>query len=135
MSALGQKQTLQHVRPMSALPPKADIGTQSGNVRFVPKADIERSIRLPRRCAKVRIAGRAIPSDFAVLRGSNSGSLSDIHRDPPSSLVSGFAAEIDLAGVARIRAQKQKAMVDPITSAIITVFHKTIVRLRPQLHE
>src|SRR6516225_9049450 len=29
-----------HIRPMSALPPKADIGTQSGNVRFVPKADI-----------------------------------------------------------------------------------------------
>ena len=28
MSALGQKQTLQSVRPMSALPPKADIGTQ-----------------------------------------------------------------------------------------------------------
>jgi len=26
MSALGQKQTLQSVRPMSALPPKADIG-------------------------------------------------------------------------------------------------------------
>jgi len=26
--------------PMSALPPKADIGTQSWNVRFVPKADI-----------------------------------------------------------------------------------------------
>ena len=25
---------------MSALPPKADIGTQSQNVRFVPKADI-----------------------------------------------------------------------------------------------
>ena len=25
---------------MSALPPKADIGTQLGNVRFVPKADI-----------------------------------------------------------------------------------------------
>jgi hypothetical protein len=24
---------------MSALPPKADIGTQSWNVRFVPKAD------------------------------------------------------------------------------------------------
>jgi hypothetical protein len=28
--------------------------------------------------------------------------LGDIHRDPPSSLVSGFAAEIDLAGVARM---------------------------------
>src|SRR5215470_32998 len=26
--------------PMSALPPKADIGTQSWNVRFVPIADI-----------------------------------------------------------------------------------------------
>src|SRR5262249_20118326 len=33
----------------SALPPKADIGTQSGNVRFVPKADIEPLIRSPRR--------------------------------------------------------------------------------------
>src|SRR6516225_2201390 len=29
-----------NVRPMSALPPKADIGTQSCNVRFVPKADM-----------------------------------------------------------------------------------------------
>jgi len=28
MSALGQKRTLGHVRAMSALPPKADIGTQ-----------------------------------------------------------------------------------------------------------
>src|SRR5262249_36952771 len=40
MSALGQKQTFRNDRPMSALPPKADIGTQSANVRFVPKADI-----------------------------------------------------------------------------------------------
>ena len=29
MSALGQKRTLHHVRPMSALPPKADIKTAS----------------------------------------------------------------------------------------------------------
>jgi hypothetical protein len=28
MSALGQKQTCRNVQPMSALPPKADIGTQ-----------------------------------------------------------------------------------------------------------
>ena len=35
MSALGQKRTLGHLRLMSALPPKADIGTQSRNVRFV----------------------------------------------------------------------------------------------------
>src|SRR6516225_6026331 len=39
MSALGQKQTLQTVTPMSALPPKADIGTRSRHVRFVRKAD------------------------------------------------------------------------------------------------
>ena len=37
MSALGQKQTLAHVCVMSALPPKADIGTQPWHVRFVPK--------------------------------------------------------------------------------------------------
>jgi hypothetical protein len=36
MSALGQKQTSGHVRVMSALPPKADIGTQPRDVRFVP---------------------------------------------------------------------------------------------------
>jgi len=40
MSALGQKQTLKRFHPMSALPPIADIGTHSRNVRFVPKADI-----------------------------------------------------------------------------------------------
>jgi hypothetical protein len=28
-----------NVRPMSALPPKADIVQHGGNVRFVPKAD------------------------------------------------------------------------------------------------
>ena len=39
MSALGQKRILAHLRLMSALPPKADIGTHPQNVRFVPKAD------------------------------------------------------------------------------------------------
>src|SRR5262249_2984224 len=39
MSALGHKRTLRLVRLMSALPPKADIGTRSWNVRFVPIAD------------------------------------------------------------------------------------------------
>ena len=38
MSALGQKQTLTRLLYMSALPPKADIGTQSWNVRSVPTA-------------------------------------------------------------------------------------------------
>ena len=41
MSALGQKQTPQHVRVMSALPPIADITESDWDVRFVPKADIE----------------------------------------------------------------------------------------------
>ena len=45
MSALGQKQTFKRLLLMSALPPKADIGTQSRKVRFVPKADIGHLIR------------------------------------------------------------------------------------------
>jgi len=40
MSALGQKRTLEHVRVMSALPPKADIGESDWHVRLVSKADI-----------------------------------------------------------------------------------------------
>jgi hypothetical protein len=39
MSGLGQKQTFAVQKAMSALPPKADIGTQSRNVRFVPQPD------------------------------------------------------------------------------------------------
>ena len=41
MSALGQKRTLKRVRPMSALPPKADIAEGNRDVRFVPKADMQ----------------------------------------------------------------------------------------------
>src|SRR5262249_25936988 len=44
-SALGQKRTSAHVRVMSALPPKADIESQSRNVRFVPKADMPATSR------------------------------------------------------------------------------------------
>ena len=36
--ALDQKRTLEHVRVMSALPPKADIAERDRHVRFVPKA-------------------------------------------------------------------------------------------------
>ena len=42
MSALGHKRTSQHVRVMSALPPKADMDQQGCDVCFVPKADIVR---------------------------------------------------------------------------------------------
>ena len=37
----GSKAELGKVRLMSALPPKADVGTQSRNVCFVPKGDIQ----------------------------------------------------------------------------------------------
>jgi hypothetical protein len=38
-SALCQKRTLKRLRPMSALPPKADIQQHDLDVRFVPLAD------------------------------------------------------------------------------------------------
>jgi hypothetical protein len=40
MSALGQKQTFAPQKAMSALPPKADTCGATGDVRFVPIADI-----------------------------------------------------------------------------------------------
>jgi len=40
MSALGQKQTFHVAVRESALPPKADIVLQCGNVRLVPRADM-----------------------------------------------------------------------------------------------
>ena len=42
MSALGQKQTFAAQKVMSALPPKADMCGATGDVRFVPEADIGR---------------------------------------------------------------------------------------------
>ena len=39
-SDIGRDRHPDGMAPMSALPPKADIGTQSRNVCFVPKADI-----------------------------------------------------------------------------------------------
>ena len=40
MSALGQKRTFAAQKGMSALPPKADMCSALGHVRFVPIADI-----------------------------------------------------------------------------------------------
>jgi hypothetical protein len=47
MSALGQKRTFGLFIAMSALPPKADIGSRDPDVRFVPKADIYASSGAP----------------------------------------------------------------------------------------
>src|SRR5215469_7526000 len=37
LEVMDWKRILRRIRPMSALPPKADVGTHSRNVRFVPK--------------------------------------------------------------------------------------------------
>jgi hypothetical protein len=48
MSALGQKQTCAAQKIMSTLPPKADVGGATSDVRLVPIADIASVIRSPR---------------------------------------------------------------------------------------
>jgi hypothetical protein len=73
MSALGQKQTSGHLQPTSALPPKADIGTQSWNVRFVPKTDIlqcgkERRYSIISSAVASNVCGNVRPNVLAVLR-------------------------------------------------------------------
>jgi hypothetical protein len=89
MSALGQKRTSEQVRIMSALPPKADIGTQSWNVRFVPKAYI------PRCCKERRYSitssaraskdwGTDKPSALAVFRLIASSSCSGLAPADPA---------------------------------------------------
>ena len=71
MSALGQKRTSKRVRVMSAIPPKADIGTQSCDVRFVPKADIlhcsiERRYSITSSAVASSVGGTVRPSALAV---------------------------------------------------------------------
>ena len=76
MSALGQKQTSAPVRMMSALPPKADIGTLLRNVRYVPKADKVQCSKLVWLLdhlvgERKKFTGRSIPVVFALLRLNN----------------------------------------------------------------
>src|SRR5215469_9721894 len=82
MSALGQKRTLGHVRAMSALPPKADIGTQPRDVRFVPKADIlrcgkEGRYSITSSASASSLSGIVKPSVLAVLRLITNSNLVD----------------------------------------------------------
>ena len=83
MSALGQKQTLECLRAMSALPPKADIAERSRDVRFVPKADScsaakKVAIRLLR-----RLLARLLAPDVRLLQ-TPAGSLKKGARDEPT---------------------------------------------------
>src|SRR5262245_49896011 len=76
MSAMGQYRTSRSVKGMSALPPKADIGTQPRDVRFVPKADIERLIanlvgatdQRMRNCNAERLRGFQVDNQFVFGR-------------------------------------------------------------------
>ena len=67
MSALGQKQTCAVQKVMSALPPKADMCSALGDVRFVPIADIAPSIQSPHRPI-ARRDGRRRPKQEIVKR-------------------------------------------------------------------
>jgi hypothetical protein len=58
MSALGQKQTWQRILLMSALPPKADIGTQPGDVRLCQKQTLA--------CYSINSSARTINDDGMV---------------------------------------------------------------------
>src|SRR5262249_47935310 len=68
MSALGQKQTWQRLLLMSALPPKADIGTQPRDVRFVPKRTSEPVYSITSSARPSRESGVLRPRAFADLR-------------------------------------------------------------------
>jgi len=68
MSALGQKWTSRRVRVMSALPPKADIGTQPRDVRLVPKADVELAFVLCYPCPAPTATDRLTHTSAAVAR-------------------------------------------------------------------
>jgi hypothetical protein len=68
MSALGQKQTFKRLRLMSALPPKADIGTQPRDVRLVPKADIELAFVLCYPCPAPTATDRLTHTSAATAR-------------------------------------------------------------------
>src|SRR5215469_3868715 len=70
MSALGQKQTLRGLDPMSALPPKADIAKHYWDVCFVPKADIGPPIgsHPPSASSKLLCLGPAVTGSVEVRR-------------------------------------------------------------------
>src|SRR5262249_6244355 len=77
ISALGQKQTLKSLDPMSALPPKADIETQPRNVRFVPKADSAAKPGYIFVVAPLDLRGLSATSDWKIIArqcGPNPGS-------------------------------------------------------------
>ena len=86
MSALGQKQTFHEIETMSALPPKADIGTQSWNVRFVPKADIRAASILLKSQSSARAIGTTLVDDSRCGRFLFDRFCDPQHRNLPINL-------------------------------------------------
>ena len=72
MSALGHKRTCALQQAMSALPPKADMCSALGDVRFVPKADscgaTKKRYSITSSALASRACGTIRPSVLAVLR-------------------------------------------------------------------
>ena len=77
MSALGHKRTFAPQNAMSALPPKADMCSAQGNVRFVPIADITVALdmsafdpkrTLPKSDLAYRASTRSLKSAIAAKR-------------------------------------------------------------------
>jgi len=68
MSALGQKQTSEDVKAMSALPLKADIAECDWDVRFWHKADIPALHSMISSARADSVGGTSIWSALAVLR-------------------------------------------------------------------
>jgi hypothetical protein len=69
MSGMGRKRTLKYVRPMSALPPKADIQCDTRNIRFVPQADIRQIYSITSSARRRNDSGMAKPSVIATTTG------------------------------------------------------------------
>ena len=75
MSALGQKRTCAVQNAMSALPPKADMCSALGDVRFVPIADIAHTHSITSSARPISVLGMLRPSALAVLRFMISSTL------------------------------------------------------------
>src|SRR5262249_28266666 len=89
---IGSISTFRNVRPMSALPPKADIGTQPRDVRFVPKADIlhcekERGYSITSSARERSVGGTSRSIAFAVLRLITSSNFVDCTTGRSAGLV------------------------------------------------
>ena len=94
MSALGQKRTFDDVRRMSALPPKADIGTQTRNVL----------------CAKSRHSAvrRKALSAFARTtcgEGTDQTTMSGFGGEPSAFCESACLTEVSLAQESRVESR------------------------------